>query len=141
MPKFEYSYSASTSRGNLYFDRSEPSGRGGCGTPTRSVSAMCAVFRCEDFCRYFHQTSGLIKRPLEIGEHTPDCRFYGYLEPHARNPRLPVLVDQFEFLEWTNDGHLRHSKFVALRENKKAKTTGIRDASGRGRLDMAVPRP
>ena len=32
----------------------------------------------------------------------------------------PVLVAQFEFVEWTEDGHLRHSKFVALREDKKA---------------------
>jgi bifunctional non-homologous end joining protein LigD len=31
----------------------------------------------------------------------------------------PVLVGQFEFLEWTADNHLRHSKFVALREDKK----------------------
>src|SRR5919108_1740424 len=33
----------------------------------------------------------------------------------------PVLVGQFEFLEWTEDNHLRHSKFVGLREDKKAK--------------------
>jgi len=33
----------------------------------------------------------------------------------------PVLVGQFEFLEWTSDDHLRHSKFVGLREDKKAK--------------------
>jgi bifunctional non-homologous end joining protein LigD len=33
----------------------------------------------------------------------------------------PVLVGQFEFLEWTPDNHLRHSRFVALREDKKAK--------------------
>jgi DNA ligase D-like protein (predicted ligase) len=33
----------------------------------------------------------------------------------------PVLVGQFEFLEWTADSHLRHSKFVGLREDKKAK--------------------
>jgi len=33
----------------------------------------------------------------------------------------PVLVGQFEFLEWTGDNHLRHSKFVALREDKKAR--------------------
>jgi DNA ligase D-like protein (predicted ligase) len=33
----------------------------------------------------------------------------------------PVLVGQFEFLEWTADDHLRHSKFVALREDKKAR--------------------
>jgi bifunctional non-homologous end joining protein LigD len=33
----------------------------------------------------------------------------------------PVLVGQFEFLEWTQDDHLRHSRFVGLREDKKAK--------------------
>jgi bifunctional non-homologous end joining protein LigD len=32
----------------------------------------------------------------------------------------PVLVAQFEFVEWTSDGHLRHSKFVGIREDKKA---------------------
>ena len=31
----------------------------------------------------------------------------------------PALVGQFEFLEWTPDNHLRHSKFVALRDEKK----------------------
>jgi bifunctional non-homologous end joining protein LigD len=30
----------------------------------------------------------------------------------------PALVGQFEFLEWTGDDHLRHSRFVALREDK-----------------------
>jgi DNA ligase D-like protein (predicted ligase) len=33
----------------------------------------------------------------------------------------PVLVGQFEFLEWTADNHLRHSKFVGLRDDKQAK--------------------
>ena len=33
----------------------------------------------------------------------------------------PVLVGQFEFLEWTGENHLRHSKFIALREDKQAK--------------------
>lgn len=33
----------------------------------------------------------------------------------------PVLVGQFEFLEWTADNHLRHSKFVGLREDKGAR--------------------
>jgi DNA ligase D-like protein (predicted ligase) len=33
----------------------------------------------------------------------------------------PVLVGQFEFLEWSSDNHLRHSRFVALSEDKKAK--------------------
>jgi ATP-dependent DNA ligase len=32
----------------------------------------------------------------------------------------PVLVGQFEFLEWTGENHLRHSKFVGLREDTKA---------------------
>jgi DNA ligase D-like protein (predicted ligase) len=33
----------------------------------------------------------------------------------------PVLVAQIEFLEWTADHHLRHSKFVGVREDKPAK--------------------
>jgi bifunctional non-homologous end joining protein LigD len=32
----------------------------------------------------------------------------------------PKLVAQIEFTEWTPDGHLRHSKFVGLREDKAA---------------------
>jgi len=36
----------------------------------------------------------------------------------------PVLVGQFEFLEWTADNHLRHSKFVGLREDKRATDVG-----------------
>jgi bifunctional non-homologous end joining protein LigD len=32
----------------------------------------------------------------------------------------PGLVGQFEYVEWTPDGHLRHSRFVALREDKDA---------------------
>jgi bifunctional non-homologous end joining protein LigD len=36
----------------------------------------------------------------------------------------PVLVGEFEFLEWTADDHLRHSRFVSLIESKKG--TGVR---------------
>jgi bifunctional non-homologous end joining protein LigD len=36
----------------------------------------------------------------------------------------PVLVGQFEFVHWTSDGHLRHSRFVALREDKKPTEVG-----------------
>lgn len=32
----------------------------------------------------------------------------------------PTLVGQFEFLEWTADDHLRHSKFIGLRPDKRA---------------------
>jgi ATP-dependent DNA ligase len=65
-------------------------------------------------------------RGLEI----PDCPFANL--PEARSGRWgqgltaekmkecrwlkPVLVGEFEFTEWTTDGHLRHSRFVALRE-------------------------
>jgi ATP-dependent DNA ligase len=28
------------------------------------------------------------------------------------------LVAQIEFTEWTPDGHLRHSKFIGVREDK-----------------------
>lgn len=31
----------------------------------------------------------------------------------------PELVGQFEFLEWTPDDHLRHTRFIGLREDKK----------------------
>jgi bifunctional non-homologous end joining protein LigD len=31
----------------------------------------------------------------------------------------PVLVGQFEYVEWTPDGHLRHSRFMALRHDKR----------------------
>ncbi len=33
----------------------------------------------------------------------------------------PQLVGQFEFVEWTADNHLRHSKFIALREDQRAR--------------------
>jgi bifunctional non-homologous end joining protein LigD len=33
----------------------------------------------------------------------------------------PQLVARFEFVEWTQDAHLRHSRFMGLREDKKAK--------------------
>src|SRR3954447_7133564 len=32
----------------------------------------------------------------------------------------PVLVAQIEFLEWTGENHLRHTKFIALRDDKSA---------------------
>ena len=70
-------------------------------------------------------------RPLEI----PDCPFANL--PEERSGRWgqgltkakmaecrwlkPLLVGQFEFLEWTADNHLRHTKFVGLREDKEAR--------------------
>jgi bifunctional non-homologous end joining protein LigD len=34
----------------------------------------------------------------------------------------PVVVAQVRFVEWTGDGHLRHSAFLGLREDKRAAT-------------------
>ena len=41
----------------------------------------------------------------------------------CRWPR-PELLGQFEFLEFTPDNHLRHSRFIGLREDKKAGAVG-----------------
>jgi bifunctional non-homologous end joining protein LigD len=70
-------------------------------------------------------------RGLEI----PECPFANL--PEAKSGRwgagltkakmadcrwlTPVLVGQFEFLEWTGEHHLRHTKFVGLREDKQAR--------------------
>jgi DNA ligase D-like protein (predicted ligase) len=37
----------------------------------------------------------------------------------------PSLVAQIRFVEWTDDGHLRHSAFLGLREDKDAKDVTI----------------
>src|SRR5205823_3102712 len=34
----------------------------------------------------------------------------------------PALVAQIEFLEWTESDHLRHSKFVGLRDDKNPRS-------------------
>ena len=70
-------------------------------------------------------------RRLEI----PDCPFTNL--PEARSGRWgqgltkakmadcrwlkPQLVGQFEFLEWTGDHHLRHTRFIGLREDRPAR--------------------
>jgi len=70
-------------------------------------------------------------QPLEIR----DCPFVNL--PESRSGRWgqgltkakmaecrwvkPVLVAQVEFLEWTADNHLRHTKFAGLREDKAAR--------------------
>jgi ATP-dependent DNA ligase len=37
-------------------------------------------------------------------------------------------VAQIEFLEWTENDHLRHSKFVGLRDDKEARSVGKEQA-------------
>lgn len=69
------------------------------------------------------------------GLETKDCPFVNL--PEAKSGRWgagltakkmadcrwlkPELVAQIEFLEWTGENHLRHTKFVGLREDKAAK--------------------
>jgi bifunctional non-homologous end joining protein LigD len=69
------------------------------------------------------------------GFHTNSCPFANL--PEARSGRWgvgltaskmegcvwlkPVLVGQLKFAEWTGDDHLRHSKFIALRDDKDAR--------------------
>src|SRR5687767_1766894 len=67
-------------------------------------------------------------RPLEV----KDCPFVNLPEtksgrwgaglPAAKMKDCrwlkPVLVAQIEFLEWTGENHLRHTKFIALRDDK-----------------------
>ena len=45
-----------------------------------------------------------------------------YRRPHEEMRWVrPVLVAQIEFLEWTEGDHLRHAKFVRLRDDKDAR--------------------
>lgn len=39
----------------------------------------------------------------------------------------PELVGQFEFVEWTGENHLRHARFVALRDDKRPEAV-VREA-------------
>ena len=70
-------------------------------------------------------------RPLEIAEcpfaNLPEAKSgrwcQGLTKPKMADCRWlkPVLVGQFEFLEWTGDNHLRHTRFIGLREDKDAR--------------------
>jgi ATP-dependent DNA ligase len=46
----------------------------------------------------------------------------------------PTLVGQFEFLEWTADNHLRHSRFIGLRDDKND-----RDVVRERECESAIP--
>jgi ATP-dependent DNA ligase len=52
----------------------------------------------------------------------------GLNSPSTKHNRVVVvrtaLVAQIEFTEWMPGGHLRHSKFVGLREDKAAREVG-----------------
>ena len=48
----------------------------------------------------------------------------------------PVLVGRFEFVEWTPDDHLRHSRFVGVRDKK---ATDVVRESGRQYYARSAP--
>jgi ATP-dependent DNA ligase len=67
--------------------------------------------------------------PLE----TPECPFVNL--PESKIGRwltaakmndcrwlLPILVGRFEYVEWTPENHLRHSRFLGLREEPKSRS-------------------
>jgi len=66
-----------------------------------------------------HSTRGLV---VQVDEKL-DATLLHHPRQNGFDPRSPlhlVLVGQFEFLEWTGENHLRHSRFIALRDDKKA---------------------
>jgi bifunctional non-homologous end joining protein LigD len=85
-------------------------------TPASRIELFKKLKRLETKDRPFtnlpEKTAGRWRAGL-TAEKMPECRWL-----------TPVLVAQFEFVQWTDDDHLRHSRFVALREDKKAKDVG-----------------
>jgi ATP-dependent DNA ligase len=74
---------------------------------------------------------------------TPECPFVNLPETHkarwgealsAEKMKKcvwvrPELVAQIEFLEWTESDHLRHSRFVGLRDDKDPRSV-VKEYSG-----------
>jgi bifunctional non-homologous end joining protein LigD len=49
----------------------------------------------------------------------------------------PRIVTQIRFVEWTEDGHLRHASYLGLRSDKSAR--GVRRESIRAELRPGAP--
>jgi bifunctional non-homologous end joining protein LigD len=49
----------------------------------------------------------------------------------------PLLVGQFEFVEWTPDGHLRHSRYMGIRDDKTPSDV-VREAQSHGRIEGEI---
>lgn len=74
---------------------------------------------------------------------TPECPFVNLPETQKARWREPLIAEkmkkciwirpetvaQIEFLEWTDADHLRHSKFVGLREDRDPRTVVKESAS------------
>jgi DNA ligase D-like protein (predicted ligase) len=118
-------------------NRAQPLVIGGYTHGTRTFDALIAGYYDGDRLVYVARTRNgftpvlrdqLFRklRPLEV----PDCPFVNL--PEATSGRWgvgltkakmkdcrwvkPELVGEFEFLEWTADNHLRHSRFMGLRQ-------------------------
>ena len=61
--------------------------------------------------------------PVGWGRHRNSCADAGLTAAKMKDCRWlkPVLVAQIEFLEWTGENHLRHTNFIALRDDKPAR--------------------
>src|SRR5436190_1227197 len=56
-----------------------------------------------------------------VGGQTFDALIFGYYDDDGRRIYVArTLVRPFEFLEWTGKNHLRPSRFIALRDDKRA---------------------
>jgi len=69
-----------------------------------------------------HLTSGAVStcHSAQPGE-TAHALFAGNAQRNGKVPVVPLLVAQINFQESTPDGHLRHSRFAGLREDKEAR--------------------
>lgn len=98
--------------------------------PTVLLGRLDGSYKTTPFFTVDGTRLDLLKRLREL--ETPACPFANLPEPRggrwgqgltaAKMAECrwvkPELVGQFEFAEWTPDNHLRHSRFVALREDK-----------------------
>ena len=62
-----------------------------------------------------------------LNQHALNARYNDALDIKGCRWLRPLLVGQFEFVEWTPDAHLRHSTFVGLREDKDPRAV-VREA-------------
>jgi bifunctional non-homologous end joining protein LigD len=122
-------------------NRGQPFVIGGYTRGTRTFDALVFGYYEGDRLLYAARTRNGFTPPLRVqlfrkfkGLEIDECPFANL--PEAKGGRWgqgltkekmtevqwlkPVLVGQFEFLEWTADNHLRHSKFVGLREDRRA---------------------
>jgi ATP dependent DNA ligase C terminal region len=53
----------------------------------------------------------------------------------------PELVAQIEFLEWTDDDHLRHSKFAGLRDDQHPRSVAKEHARIKADWDRLFSSP